>query len=205
MNRPAMKNRGGAAVMRRGQQGVSLLMVLILLIVMSILGVAVLRSSAMQERMSANLRDRNDALQAAEAGLRVAQQAVIANTGSGVTFNDMWNGSKTFTQLRTAAGVTCAADGYCDRSLTGDTEKSLVPTQPTSWAYVSGSSGPQYGYIIEFLGTGKGESKDVQQVCNSTAAPAYLCRRPMFRVTSFGRGRGMGRVVLQANIISQPQ
>jgi len=186
--------------MRRGQQGVSLLMVLILLVVMSILGVAVLRSSAMQERMSANLRDRNDALQAAEAGLRVAQQVVIAGT-----FNAMWNGSKTFTQLRTAASATCATHGYCDRSLTGDTEKSLVPTQPTSWAYVSGSSGPQYGYIIEFLGTGKGESKDVQQVCNSTAAPAYVCRRPMFRVTSFGRGRGMGRVVLQANIISQPQ
>ena len=205
MNGSAMNRRGGVVAMRGRQQGVSLLMVLILLIVMSILGVAVLRSSAMQERMSANLRDRNDALQAAEAGLRVAQQAVIANTGSGVTFNDMWDGSKTFTQLRTTAGVTCAADGYCDRSLAGDTDKSLVPTQPTSWAYVSGSSGPQYGYIIEFLGTGKGESKDVQQVCNSTAAPAYLCRRPMFRVTSFGRGRGMGRVVLQANIISQPQ
>ena len=143
MNRPAMKNRGGAGVMRRGQQGVS--------------------------------------------------------------FNAMWNGSKTFADVRGGGSEMCTASGYCDRSLAGDTEKSLVPTQPTSWAYVSGSSGPQYGYIIEFLGTGKGESKDVQQVCNSTAAPAYLCRRPMFRVTSYGRGRGMGRVVLQANIISQPQ
>ena len=203
MNGPLVQRFGG---MGRHQQGVSLLMVLILLVVMSILGVAVLRSSAMQERMSANLRDRNDALQAAEAGLRVAQQAVIANTGTGDSFNDMWNGSKTFDQLRTAAGKDCATNGYCDRSLPGDTEKSLVPTQPpTPWTYVKGTSGPQYSYIIEFLGTGKGESKDVQQVCNSTAAPAYLCRRPMFRVTSFGRGRGMGRVVLQANIISQPQ
>ena len=199
MNGPLVQRFGG---MGRHQQGVSLLMVLILLVVMSILGVAVLRSSAMQERMSANLRDRNDALQAAEAGLRDAQQSVIAGT-----FNAMWDGSKSFSQLRTAAGKDdCATYGYCDRSLPGDTEKSLVPTQPpTPWTYVKGTSGPQYSYIIEFLGTGKGESKDVQQVCNSTAAPAYLCRRPMFRVTSFGRGRGMGRVVLQANIISQPQ
>lgn len=198
MNGPLVQRFGG---MGRHQQGVSLLMVLILLVVMSILGVAVLRSSAMQERMSANLRDRNDALQAAEAGLRDAQQSVIAGT-----FNAMWDGSKSFSQLRTAAGKDCATNGYCDRSLPGDTEKSLVPTQPpTPWTYVKGTSGPQYSYIIEFLGTGKGESKDVQQVCNSTAAPAYLCRRPMFRVTSFGRGRGMGRVVLQANIISQPQ
>ena len=205
MNGSAMNRRGGVVAMRGRQQGVSLLMVLILLIVMSILGVAVLRSSAMQERMSANLRDRNDALQAAEAGLRVAQQAVIANTGTGVSFNDMWNGSKTFDQLRTAAGVSCAGNGYCDRSLAGDTEKSAVPTQPTSWAYVSGTSGPQYGYIVEYLGVGKGESKDVQQVCNSTNPPAYVCKRPMFRVTSHGRGRGMARVVLQANIISQAQ
>ena len=198
MNGPLVQRFGG---MGRHQQGVSLLMVLILLVVMSILGVAVLRSSAMQERMSANLRDRNDALQAAEAGLRDAQQSVIAGT-----FNAMWDGSKSFSQLRTAAGKDCATNGYCDRSLPGDTEKSLVPTQPpTPWTYVKGTSGPQYSYIIEFLGTGKGESKDVQQVCNSTAAPAYLCRRPMFRVTSYGRGRGMGRVVLQANIISQPQ
>ena len=43
----------------RSQQGISLLVVLVLLIVMSILGVAVLRSSAMQERMAGNLRDRS--------------------------------------------------------------------------------------------------------------------------------------------------
>ncbi len=200
MNRHALNGRIGMAPTRRRQQGVSLLMVLILLIVMSILGVAVLRSSAMQERMSANLRDRNDALQAAEAGLRVAQQTIIAGT-----FNPMWNGSQTFAALRTTANVTCAGNGYCDRSLSGDTEKASVPTTPTSWAYVAGTDGPSYGYIIEYLGAGKGEAKDVQQVCNTTAAPAYLCRRPMFRVTSYGRGRGVAQVVLQANVISQPQ
>lgn len=205
MNRHPVKRHRGLVAVRQRQQGVSLLMVLILLVVMSILGVAVLRSSAMQERMGANLRDRNDALQAAEAGLRVAQQAVIANTGTGLSFDAMWNGSKTFSALRTAANVTCAGNGYCDRSLAGDTEKGSVPTEPTSWAYVSGSDGPSYGYVIEYLGAGKGESKDVQQVCNTTAAPAYLCRRPMFRVTSYGRGRGVAQVALQANIISQPQ
>ena len=207
MNGPAMNRRGGVVAMRGRQQGVSLLMVLILLIVMSILGVAVLRSSAMQERMSANLRDRNDALQAAETGLLVAQRAIIANTGTGPSFNAMWNGSETFASLRTLhfGANACVTSGYCDRSLPGDTEKASVPTQPTMWNYVSGTSGPQYGLIVEYLGTGKGESKDVQQVCNTTAAPAYLCKRPMFRVTSYGRGRGMGRVVLQANIISQPQ
>ena len=48
-------------VARQRQRGISLLVVLILLVVMSILGLAVLRSSAMQERMSANMVDRNEA------------------------------------------------------------------------------------------------------------------------------------------------
>ena len=200
MNRLPINGYSGVSASPQRQQGVSLLMVLILLVVMSILGVAVLRSSAMQERMSANLGDRNDALQAAEAGLRVAQQTVV-----GGIFDPMWNGSQTFTDLRSNNGSTCAGNGICDRSLSGDTEKGVVPSSPTSWSYVSGTSGPRYGYVVEYLGVGKGESKDVQQVCNTTSAPAYLCRRPMFRITSYGRGRGLAQVVLQANIISQPQ
>ena len=93
-----------APVARQRQRGISLLVVLILLVVMSILGLAVLRSSAMQERMSANMVDRNEALQAAETGLQVAQRTVINGT-----FNAMWDGSKTFSELRTTGSMTCAA------------------------------------------------------------------------------------------------
>jgi type IV pilus assembly protein PilX len=180
------------------QRGISLLVVLILLVVMSILGVAVLRSSAMQERMGANMRDRNDALQAAETGLQVARTTLI-----GGTFNTMWNGSNTFTTLR--GSLSCAGNGVCDRSdpsVAANWE--TAPAQPTSWTHVNGANSPEYGYIVEYLGRGIGESKDVQGVCVSTNAPEYMCKRPMFRVTSFGRGRGLAQVVLQANIISQP-
>lgn len=180
------------------QQGISLLVVLILLVVMSILGIAVLRSSAMQERMGANLRDRNDAMQAAETGLQVARATIISGT-----FNAMWNGSKTFAELR--GSLDCAGKGICDRSdPAAPATWESAPSQPTSWAYVNGSGSPQYGYTVEYLGRGIGESKDVQGVCISTNAPEYMCKRPMFRITSFGRGRGLAQVVLQANIISQP-
>src|SRR5690606_23046410 len=107
----------GAPAPRRHQQGITLVVVLILLVVMSVLGLAVLRSSAMQERMSANLRDRNEAMQAAETGLLKAQEDVIRGT-----FNDMWNGSSDFPTLRGA--MTCAADGLCDRS---------DPNVPAQW------------------------------------------------------------------------
>ena len=186
---------------RQGQQGVSLLVVLILLLVMSVLGIAVLRSSAMQERMSANLRDRNDALQAAETGLIKAQNDVVRGT-----FNAMWDGSKTFTELR--ASKTCAANGYCDRSdpVAANWEAlPAVPTATSAWTRVSGTSGPMYWYVVEYLGKAKGETAEVQGVCNTTSAPRYLCERPLFRVTSYGRGNGVAQAVLQSNILSQPQ
>ena len=181
---------------RRQQQGISLLVVLLLLIVMSILGIAVLRSSSMQERMSANLRDRNDAFQAAESGLRDAQATVILGT-----LNAMWDGSSTFTALR--GSQTCAGNGLCDRSdpnVAANWE--TAPTTPTSW--VTMTSGARYGYTVEFLGFAKGESAEVQGVCNTSSAPRYLCQRPTFRITAYGRGKGLAQVVLQANILSQP-
>jgi type IV pilus assembly protein PilX len=185
-----------APATRQQQQGISLLMVLLLLIVMSILGIAVLRSSSMQERMSANLRDRNDAFQAAESGLRDAQATVILGT-----LNAMWDGSKDFATLRGAQ--TCAANGLCDRSDPNvPANWETAPTKPTGWT--SMASGARYGYTVEFLGNAKGESAEVQGVCNTSSAPRYLCQRPTFRITSYGRGKGLAQVVLQANILSQP-
>jgi len=184
--------------MRRRQQGISLLVVLVLLLVMSVLGIAVLRSSAMQERMSANMVDRNEAIQAAETGLLVAQATVINGT-----FNAMWDGGSDFVTLR--GSETCAGKGWCDRSdPLVSTKWETAPSAPSSWSYVSGTSGPQYGYTVEYLGKAKGESNEAQGVCNTTSAPRYLCERPMFRVTSYGRGRGVAQAVLQANVLSQP-
>ena len=57
----------------RAQRGITLLVVLILLLILSVLGIAILRSSAMQERMSANMRDRSLAFQSAEAALRMGE------------------------------------------------------------------------------------------------------------------------------------
>jgi|SRR6478672_12385896 len=182
----------------RRQQGVSLLVVLILLLVMSLLGIAVLRSSAMQERMSANMVDRNEAVQAAETGLAVAQRTVVKGT-----FNPMWNGSQTYTALRTAAGMSCA-NGYCDRSdPTNVATWQTAPSTPAAWTTMA--NGARYGFTVEFLGMAKAESPEVRGLCNTSNAPQYVCERPMFRVTSYGRGRGVAQAVLQSNIISQPQ
>ena len=58
------------------QRGVSLVVVLILLLIMTLLGLAVLRSTLLEERMSANLYDRSLGFQSAEAVLREAESVM---------------------------------------------------------------------------------------------------------------------------------
>lgn len=69
---PSFRNHPGR------QRGVALLVVLILLLVMTLLGLASLRGSLMEERMSAGLYDRSLAFQASEAALREAETLIAA-------------------------------------------------------------------------------------------------------------------------------
>ena len=66
----------------RNARGVALPVALLLLVVITILALAGLRSTTLQERMSGNLHDRNLALQAAESALRVAEEAIKANAAT---------------------------------------------------------------------------------------------------------------------------
>jgi type IV pilus assembly protein PilX len=64
---------------RRRQQGIVLPVVLILLVVLGVLGISGMDDTAMQERMSGNLRDRDIAFQAAESALRQGESVLQAN------------------------------------------------------------------------------------------------------------------------------
>ena len=71
----------------RLQKGVSFVVVMIVLVVMTLLGLAAIRSTLLRERMSANMYDRSLAFQSAESALREAElavrQAVLAGTPIG--------------------------------------------------------------------------------------------------------------------------
>lgn len=66
------------------EEGVALVVALVLLIVATLLGLAGVRVSSMQERLSANMFDRSLAMQASEAALRAAEAAITAAPGLGV-------------------------------------------------------------------------------------------------------------------------
>lgn len=172
-------NRSSEFEFSRRQQGFSLLVVLLLLVVMSVLGIAVLRSSAMQERMSANLRDRSLALQAAESALRYAQDEVLGIAASN------WD-----KKIPTAGD--CTGSGVCP------------PASAPSWHAVPGgkwdatrlAAAPEYW--IEYLGVGPGYKGSCDTV------PASVdCQSPLFRITARSRAVGRADVTLQSTISSR--
>ena len=173
---------------RQRQQGISLLVVLILLLVMSVLGIAVLRSSAMQERMSANMRDRSIAMQAAEAALRYAQRRLaVAPDVSKPT--ETWDD---LTMIPTAA--QCTSMGICPAGSSGtwqavpgsEYDSATLPTAPEYW--------------IEYLGIAAGRMGAGEDTRSEEGPDS---QSPMFRVTARSRAAGRAEVVLQTNVMSR--
>jgi type IV pilus assembly protein PilX len=121
------------------QRGMSLVVVMILLVLMSLVTLASLRGTLMGERMSATGVDRNQALQEAEGALREAEAfvQVPANRAS-------WPGTGC-TAGRCATPASGAADRWTDSSFTA-WQAATVSRGSTS------AGAPQY--IIEFLGQG---------------------------------------------------
>ncbi len=66
------------------EQGAVLIIALIFLLVLSFIGVSSMQGTTMQEKMSGNLRDRNTAFNAAEAGLREGETQARTNFYNGV-------------------------------------------------------------------------------------------------------------------------
>ena len=58
------------------QKGVALITTLFLLLLMMIIGMAGMRTTTLEEKMSANLRDKTIAFQAAESALKEAEEAI---------------------------------------------------------------------------------------------------------------------------------
>jgi type IV pilus assembly protein PilX len=171
-----------------------LLIVLLLLVVTSLLGIAILRSSSMQERMSANMRDRSIAMQAAEAAIRFAQgRLLVSPTGVPTeTWDDL-------DQIPTAA--QCTNIGICPAGSAAPAAWQQVPATE----YPSNPSDPGYlpvppEYWIEYLGIGQGRlaaSDDTR----SEEGPDN--QSPMFRITARSRAAGRAEVVLQTNVMSR--
>lgn len=175
------KHRFAGTPGARRQSGVSLVIVMVLLIAMSLLGVAILRSSAMQERMGANLRDRSLAFQAAEAALRYAQDEVLDGGDWDTTEPD---------------ATSCANLGICPP---GTKESDVTWRDVPAAAFDATAAGlaAQPEYWIEYLGKGPAS----KGACDSLPLRELDCKSPMYRITVRSRAEGRADVVLQSTVV----
>ncbi len=131
------------------QHGATLVVVLILLLVMTLLGLASLRGTLLEERMTSNLLDRSIGFQNAEAALREAETIVAGNV--------------------TAPNSGCNAQGLCATPVATATERWL-DTSFNSWhtstliSAADAANRPQY--IVEYMG----EYTDLQDTGQTRSA-----------------------------------
>lgn len=124
-----------SVALKRRQQGSTLIICLVFLLVLTMIGISSIQSSTLQEQMAGSARDYNSAFQAAEFSLRAGESylqlpALDAFTGSSGRFTICSDPAST------AAG--CVAPSWSNKGSTG-------------WATLSGvgSVNSQPQYIIE--------------------------------------------------------
>ena len=109
-SRPA---RGTGAGARRRQRGFSLIMSLLFMVAALVLGVSVMSVGVMQERVSGNAKDRDLAMQAAEAALRDAEQSLQLGAPPAGAFKDGCDGGLcTPPSQRSGAGLPSTLPVY---------------------------------------------------------------------------------------------
>jgi type IV pilus assembly protein PilX len=144
----------------KSQSGVVLVVSLIMLLLLTLIGLSAMQSTGLEERMAGNMRDRNLAFQAAEAGLRDAEQYLESGAGP---FNPLNLSAGPF---KNTVAPLCVS-GLCP------------VTNPTQWSVLSDADWPLRGkayggwqagvgvavppafpgvvaqprYVIEFMGT----------------------------------------------------
>lgn len=149
--RPSMRD------LQRRQRGAALAVALILLLIVTLIGFAAIRSSTVQQRMTANFYDRELAFQNAEAALRAGEAALAA----GVTADD-------YRACDGSSGTPCEANPFADSEL----DTALIRTVATA-DYEAGSNAPgQPQYVIELICTNCTASEDPSE-CQSANCQSY--------------------------------
>jgi type IV pilus assembly protein PilX len=119
-------------ITRQSQRGAVLIIGLIMLLLLTVIGLASIRGSDLQERMAGNMRDRNLAFQAAEAGLRYGENKLNAPllpsfTGSVIGY---WPDLNKPSPLRPRIAAWVASDWEANSVELPDNTISDVATQP---------------------------------------------------------------------------
>lgn len=184
---------------RRGSRGSTLVVVLILLLVMTLLGLTVIRSTLLEERMSANLYDRSLAFQSTEFALRQAEEAIKASslTASSIGYD-----------CSPAAGNTCGA--IPSNAYTGNVSGCAVNTSECWVTALNPGQALSVGapqYYIQYMGQrdstdalGLGDSANTNQYGGGGGIPLESFYRVTARSNDPSLAVDRAVVVLQTTV-----
>jgi type IV pilus assembly protein PilX len=169
------------------QRGVVIVVALVMLLAMTILSVTSMTNSTLEEKMSANLRDREIALQAAEAALRYGER--LAPTIAKGDFNCGCNSGHCNFDIENPGTCDLTVEYWTDAGLDvwNDTDKHI------SYNVTFSEVSTQPKLIIEYMGR---QMQDLDAGVWQTGDP------PVFRITAMGYGQtSTTRVMLQSTYI----
>ena len=179
------------------QQGVALVVALVLLVVVTLVGLAAIRGTSLQEKMAGNMVDRAQAFQLTEGAIDLAARAVVLATPGPVASN--YTGS-----------IDCTSTSCADNpaiAIPTDSHWVTIPVSSSSNSATTNlvslyGNGPSY--LVQYMGscsaTGGGKFQFTNDQNNQggggSLAPASQCYRITARSGAAGADRS--QIVLQA-------
>ena len=179
--------RSNSVQLMRSQRGISLLMSLLLLLVMSVATVGAIQSGSLQERIAGNIRDRTTAFNAAESALRDAEAYMVAEPNL-PPFDGSVSGHYRMNTFPSLVVSRVPANTQLDGS------------NPAIWADPAGLT------YLKTNGIEYGNKTIVAPLPEVTTQPRFVLemmtpesnRAITYRITAVGVGRDSSVVVLQS-------
>jgi type IV pilus assembly protein PilX len=129
----------------RGQRGVALIAAILILLVITILGMAMFRSYGMQQRIGGNTRDKSRAFHAAMAGQNYAEWFLTENNGANAVATATCSGLSA-----ASSGVPMVCSNVIPTTVSQpDTWGAGFTYQPTGMSTTSGAQG-SYAQLPQF-------------------------------------------------------
>ena len=172
----------------KNQRGATLLTVLLLLLIMTLIALATMRGTLMQERMSGNLNDRSQSFQAAEEALRDVERLLLLPANRDAIWN--WN------EAALASGdFSCmGGNGFCPSPDDNAPERWTVEANWVNLANGPTVNGVQTQFMVEFMGDWP-SWRDCDKVLPQDAA----CMTPRYRISVRSDNDNRSQTVLQSN------
>ncbi|MEW6445755.1 MAG: pilus assembly PilX family protein [Pseudomonadota bacterium] len=164
------------------QAGAALIVSLIMLLLMTILGLASVRNTALEEKMTANAYDRSLAFQAAEAGLRAGEAVAEAQAKA-----DNEGFPKGNCACSSASGLCTTLEATCEGRWSNPKFQGWASTNKQATPLGDLAVMPEY--FVEYLG----ENFPCQRMNVDTM---QFCKR--YRITARSAREGRASVMLQS-------